>query len=87
LILEAAQQALPRILKELGSVSLFIHDSDHSYSHMRWELETAYSFVQAGGFIWSDDITTNTAWSDFCESKKGLFRREFTSQDVARRDR
>jgi len=86
LILEAAQQALPRLLKELGSVSLFIHDSDHSYSHMRWELETAYVFLRRGGIIWCDDVTANTAWRDFCESKKDLFHREFTSQGVARRD-
>ena len=84
LILQPAQQALPRLLKELGSISLFIHDSDHSYSHMRWELETVYPYLQPGGFIWSDDVTTK-AWSDFCESK-GLDHWEFTSQGVARRN-
>jgi len=85
LILAPAQEVLPKLLRELGSVSLFIHDSDHSYSHMRWELETAYAFLQLGGFIWCDDISTNTAWFDFLESKD-LFHREFTSQGVARRD-
>jgi predicted O-methyltransferase YrrM len=85
LILEAAEYALPRLLNELGSIDMFYHDSDHSYQHQRWELETAYVFLRRGGILWSDNVTANTAWRDFCESKKDLFHREFTSQGVARR--
>lgn len=85
LILAPSQQVLPTLLPELGGVSLFCHDSDHSYAHMRWELETAYRFLEPEGYIWCDDILANAAWTDFCRSHPSLAHWEFTSQGIARR--
>jgi len=76
-----AKTVLPKLLYELGEIPMFIHDSDHSYEHMRWEFEAAFPFVKDRGLFWSDDITTNNAWNDFCLAH-GLTPHNFTSQGV-----
>jgi len=77
-----SETVLPHVLFELGEIPMFIHDSDHSYENMRWELEAAFPFVPDRGLFWSDDITTNSAWADFCVAH-GLAPHNFTSQGVA----
>src|SRR5207302_4750615 len=40
----ASRRLLPPLLARLrGGVDLFVHDSDHSYTAMRWELEQAWA--------------------------------------------
>ncbi len=72
------------VLRRLGCVDVFIHDSDHSYSHMQWEFRLAFPFLRTGGYLWSDDILGNAAWDDFCR-EAGLDGRRFLSQGVARK--
>lgn len=60
-----AKDLLPAILKEVNSVEVFIHDSDHSYEHMKWEFSTAWPHIAPGGVLLSDDIDTNTAFEEF----------------------
>ena len=84
LILGDARCVLPGLLSDLGEIDMFIHDSDHSYEHMLFEFETAYPFVKSGGFIWSDDISGNSAWADFCGARD-LVRCDFTTQGVTRK--
>jgi len=79
-----AREKLPPLLQSLGSIDIFIHDSDHSYDHMMWEFETALPFLRPGGVMWSDDILGHSAWPDFC-SAHGLARCDFTSQGAARK--
>jgi predicted O-methyltransferase YrrM len=61
-----ARKLLPELLLELGTVDLFLHDSDHSYAHMAWEFELAYARLKPGGLLLSDDTHLHTAWDDFC---------------------
>jgi len=79
-----AQEILPKLLRQLGQICMFLHDSDHSYEHFRWELEESYPFVRSGGYLWADDITTNPAWADFCAAHK-LPDLCFTSQGATRK--
>jgi hypothetical protein len=79
-----ACEKLPPLLRSLGSIDIFIHDSDHSYEHMMWEFEAAFPYARSGGVIWSDDVLGNSAWPDFCCSH-GLERCDFTSQGAARK--
>lgn len=83
-LLGPAQEHLPRLLRRLGCVDVFIHDSDHSYSHMQWEFRMAFPFLRTGGYLWSDDILGNAAWDDFCR-EAGLDGRRFLSQGVVRK--
>jgi hypothetical protein len=61
---------LPEIFDETGPVSMFIHDSLHTYDHMMAEFQLGYHALEPGGLLVSDDIGYNSAWSDFCHSKK-----------------
>lgn len=61
---------LPEIFKEVGPVSMFIHDSLHTYDHMMAEFQLGYDALEPGGLLVFDDIGYNSAWSDFCRSRK-----------------
>jgi len=61
-----SRKLLPVLLEELGEVDMFLHDSDHSYDHMRFEFELALLRLREGGLLLSDDTHLHTAWDDFC---------------------
>jgi methyltransferase family protein len=60
---------LPRLLKHLDKIGIFIHDSLHTYDHMMWEFETAYPYLLSGGLLISDDAWWNNSFYDFAEKK------------------
>ncbi len=62
-------ELLPKILGKIGPISMFIHDSLHTYDHMMAEFRLGYRALEPGGVLVSDDIGYNSAWSDFCKSK------------------
>ena len=62
-------ELLPKILQETGRISIFIHDSLHTYDHMMAEFRLSYDALEPGGLLISDDIEYNSAWKDFCRSK------------------
>jgi hypothetical protein len=64
LLLGESRIVLPHILSELGKVDIFIHDSDHSYSNMKFEYETSYPHIRSGGLLLSDDANFNTAFTE-----------------------
>ena len=63
-------ELLPEILDETGPISIFIHDSLHTYDHMMAEFQLGYSSLEPGGLLISDDIGYNLDWQDFCKLKK-----------------
>lgn len=57
---------LPRLLAEdPAPLDLFLHDSLHQYATMKWEYETAFPAVPAGGTVASHDVHSNSAWPEF----------------------
>jgi len=67
LIIGKSQKELPKLITELESVDLFIHDSEHSYPCMMFEYELAYEWLSDSGMILSDDITWNDAFDVFTD--------------------
>ena len=59
-----AKRLLPDVLREAGPIDLFVHDSLHTYSHMKWEFETALRSLRPGGVIIADDIEGNRAFQE-----------------------
>lgn len=59
------RELLPMIIKDLGVVDLFLHDSEHTYETMMFEYQLAFSVLSQAGVIISDDAMWNTAWLDF----------------------
>ncbi len=64
-----SQTILPSLMKELGGLDFFIHDSLHTGSHMRMELATAHSGLRRPGLVMSDDIEGNRAFAEFVTEK------------------
>jgi predicted O-methyltransferase YrrM len=64
-----ARDILPRLLKHLGKIEIFIHDSLHTYDHMMWEFETVYPYLRPGGLLISDDALWNNAFLEFARKK------------------
>ena len=54
------------ILKNIGTIDMFIHDSDHNYGHQLREFEAAWSHLKPGGLLISDDVSWSNAFLDFC---------------------
>ena len=62
-----ARELLPRLLAELKSLDVFIHDSLHTYEHMKFEYEQAYPYLRQDGILISDDALWNPAFREFAD--------------------
>ncbi len=62
-----AAQVLPELLKELGTVDMFLHDSLHTYDHMMLEFRAVWPHLRPGGLFLSHDVGTNPSFFDFIE--------------------
>lgn len=66
LIIGDTSDKLEPLLKKVGEIDIFLHDSDHSYQNMIWEFQTAWKYLKKGGLLLSHNIDTNHAFPDFC---------------------
>lgn len=60
-----AEDLLPPLLEELGSIDMFLHDSLHTYEHMLFEFRSAWPRLKPGGLFLSHDVGQNRAFADF----------------------
>ncbi|MGA7887319.1 MAG: class I SAM-dependent methyltransferase [Acidobacteriaceae bacterium] len=60
----ASRRLLPKLLDRLGGRLMFVHDSDHSYANMAWEIRSAWESMGLGGVIVCDDVHFHTAFPD-----------------------
>lgn len=79
LILGSSRDKLPTLLENVRNVDIFFHDSDHSYENMMFEFDKAWGYLMPKGFLLVDDITENSAFSEFirkrgCKSSLELFK-------------
>lgn len=70
LLLGNTYQKLPELLKKLGKVDIFLHDSEHSDKTMLFEYTTSWPFIKKGGLLLSDDISYTKAFGNFLKKKK-----------------
>ncbi len=64
LTIGSARKVLPDVLRTVGPIDLFVHDSLHTYSHMKWEFEAALRSLRPGGVLIADDIEGNRAFEE-----------------------
>jgi len=63
-----SQNSFLDAMREIKSVDLFYHDSDHSYYNQMLEYETAWEVLNSkNGVLVSDDINWSNAFLDFCK--------------------
>lgn len=72
-----SQEFMRPFLNEIGTIDMFLHDSEHSYNNMQWEYEVAWMNLKDNGLIMSHDINDNTAFSDFAHCVKRDYREIF----------
>lgn len=60
---------LPKLLKKLGNVDLFFHDSEHTYKTMMFEYDSAWAILKEKGFLISDDINFTKAFDHFAKKQ------------------
>lgn len=53
---------LSPLLQKVGQPGVFIHDSLHTYSNMRYEFDTVWPSLKPGSVVISDDIQGNAAF-------------------------
>ena len=70
-----SQDELPPLLGRLGTIDLFVHDSEHSYECMDFEFRTVWPVLREGGVLVADDWNWNDA---FAELARDVGRRPVT---------
>ena len=60
-----SQRLLPKIIREVGPVDFFLHDSLHTYRNMSREFDVITRNLSLPGIIISDDINWNAAFLDY----------------------
>lgn len=69
LIIGDSKQKLPDLIERLKTIDIFSHDSDHSYNHVLFELNTVWPVIAQKGIVLVDDIHMSKAYHDFCLEK------------------
>jgi hypothetical protein len=67
LILGSSRLRLPGLLRELGQVDLFVHDSMHSERNVRFELDRVWKVLKPGGAVVVDDMDVNYGFRSFTD--------------------
>jgi hypothetical protein len=55
----SSRRRLPHLVKELGTVDVFVHDSLHTARNTRFEMERIAGVLAPGGVMLVDDISTH----------------------------
>lgn len=63
----SSRRHLRPLLERLAGVDVFLHDSSHTESNMRFELSAALPALRANGILVADDIHENGAFGEIVE--------------------
>jgi hypothetical protein len=66
--LSSPKKSFAAILAQLPTIDLMIHDSDHSYQWMRYELESVFPKMSPDGVLVCDDANVCYGMIDFCSA-------------------
>ncbi len=75
LILGDSNETLPVNISKFGSPSIFMHDSEHTYEHVTFELETAISALKGNFLIIVDNYDWTDAPADFARKHNLVINR------------
>ncbi len=70
----SSRRVLPGLLRQTGTVDLFVHDSLHTYRTMRSEFEAVWPRLRKGGMILADDVERNRAFDELRHRDPALWR-------------
>jgi predicted O-methyltransferase YrrM len=64
----SSRRRLPELVTAIGELDVFIHDSAHTETNMRFEFETAWPALRPSGVLVSHDVGMNGAFAAFAEA-------------------
>ncbi len=67
----SSRRRLPPLLREVGPIDLFVHDSLHSTRNVRFELTSAWRALRPGGVVVVDDVDFNWGFEEFLAASEG----------------
>lgn len=70
----SSRRILPSLLRQLGTVDLFLHDSLHTRRNMLFEFEAVWPALRPGGILLADDVERNGAFGELKKKKPSLCR-------------
>jgi len=65
-----SKELLHPLLKELGQIDCFLHDSLHTYEHMLWEFRTVGPHLHPGGLFLAHDVGRHEAFREFMKEMR-----------------
>jgi Methyltransferase domain len=68
-----SRRLVPRLLPEIRGLSLFVHDSQHTYRNVSWELRTVLPHLTRPAAVIVDDVAANRAFEDWVERSRPAF--------------
>ncbi len=83
LIYGKSREKLPELLNQLKTVDIFLHDSEHSYSNMKFEFSLALNHMHNNSIIMSDDVTSNRAFTDCLRLSRMQFKTGFIKDFIS----
>ena len=63
-----SKSRLPELLRQIGEVDFFVHDSLHTYRNMQRELTMVTPFLSRPALVVSDDVEGNPAFAEWVGS-------------------
>jgi predicted O-methyltransferase YrrM len=66
-------ELLPDLVRELGQVDFFLHDSLHTYRNMSQEFEIVTPFLAPRAIVVADDVQGNSAFVDWVSGSRGTY--------------
>jgi hypothetical protein len=79
LVVEDSRDFLATALSRLGSIDFYLHDSDHTYETVTFEMEMAWRHLKTGGVLVVDDCNLSLATYNF--AKRNSLRPWLLSRD------
>jgi methyltransferase family protein len=68
-----SRRLLPRLLADLDGLSLFVHDSQHTYRNISWELRNVTPHLARPAVVLVDDASGNCAFEHWVERTRPAF--------------
>lgn len=68
-----SRKIMPAVIRQMGTVDVFVHDSLHTYRNILRELTVVTPFLSERAVVISDDIDSNCAFAEWCQQSKPEF--------------
>ena len=81
----SSRRVLPPLLDALPPVDVFVHDSLHTYAHMRWEFEQVERHLADEAILLADDAEDNAAFAEWGKREEVIYSKLVADDDITMR--